>query len=152
MSEKRLDFLVFYRGNMVKGFEYIYAKRHEGHAFLQLDKNSKSPKNINDLDYDFFNPHYNQSGEPFQWHYNEEWVDLSTRWDDLAPQILAYIDTWMTEYPGPSYPDKSLNDEWGVRFKLPGQREQIIWGLNAFPSNLQNFKDLLSSYSNSASQ
>jgi hypothetical protein len=39
-----------------------------------------------------------------------------------------------------------LNDEWGVRFKLPNQREQIIWGLNAFPANLQAFVAFLSEF------
>ena len=46
-------------------------------------------------------------------------------------------------YRGPSYPDPSLNDEWGVRFKAPGAQERIIWGLNAFPANLQDFSDYL---------
>lgn len=146
MATQRLDFLVFYRGNLVTGFDYIYAKRHEGHAFLQYDDKSQEAKDILDPRFDFYNPHFNEAGEPYNWRYKEPWLDMTDKWDDFAPEVLSYINTWMGEYRGPSYPDPSLNDEWGVRFKLPNQREQIIWGLNAFPANLQAFVAFLSEF------
>lgn len=143
MASRRLDFLVFYRGNLATGFDYVYLKRHEGHAFLQIADKTQPVKNITDPDFYFYNPHFNAAGEPFNWRYREDWLDMTAQWDDIAETAWQYLETWMAAYRGPSYPDPSLNDEWGVRFKAPGAQERIIWGLNAFPANLQDFSDYL---------
>ncbi|WP_367300775.1 hypothetical protein [Leuconostoc carnosum] len=143
MGQARLDFLVFYRGNLASGFNYVYVKRHEGHAFWQKDDKSQQAKDILDTHFDFYNPHFNEQGEPFNWRYRDEWVDMTKVWDHFAEESLAFINTWMSEYRGPSHDDPSWNDEWGVRFKIPGQPEKIIWGLNAFPANLSDFIDFL---------
>lgn len=143
MAQARLDFLVFYRGNLVTGFDYIYVKRHEGHAFWQMRDKRQEVKNILDADFDYYNPHFNGNGEAFRWRYQEPWIDMTASWDDFALESMAYINTWMAEYHGPSHTDASLNDEWGVRYKVPGEKERIIWGLNAFPANLQNFMTFL---------
>ena len=84
MSSRRLDFLVFYRGNLVTGFDYVYLKRHEGHAFLQIADKTQPVKNITDPDFDFYNPHFNAAGEPFNWRYREDWLDMTAQWDDIA--------------------------------------------------------------------
>lgn len=140
MGQDRLDFLVFYRGNLVTGFDYVYVKRYEGHAFWQHVGKNQEPKDILDVDFDFYNPHFNENGESFNWRYRENWVNMTAVWDDFAKTSMSYINTWMPEYPGPSQSDSRLNDEWGVRYKSPGDsHERIIWGLNAFPANLQDF-------------
>lgn len=53
---------MFYRGNLVNGFDYVYIKRHEGHAFWQSDSKSQEAKDILDPEFDFYNPHYNDQG------------------------------------------------------------------------------------------
>lgn len=143
MAQERLDFLVFYRGNLVTGFDYIYVKRQEGHAFWQSALKAQEAKDILDKDFIFYNPHLNDKGEPFNWRYREDWVDMTKVWDHFSEEAMAYITTWMSEYRGPSYDDPSKNDEWGVRFKVPGEKEQFIWGLNAFPANLDDFSHFL---------
>jgi len=143
MAQARLDFLVFYRGNLVNGFDYVYIKRHEGHAFWQNDNKSQEAKDILDPEFDFYNPHYNAQGEPFNWRYRENWVDMTNVWDHFSQEAMAYIKTWLTEYRGPSYDDPSRNDEWGVRYQVPGQPERLIWGLNAFPANLDDFSEFV---------
>jgi len=148
MTHTRLDFLVFYRGNLVTGFDYIYIKRHEGHAFWQSRDKTKEAKDIADIDFDFYNPHFNQTGKAFNWRYHEQWTDMTMSWDEFTDKAMSYINTWMTEYPGPSQTKPSLNDEWGIRFKVPGEHERMIWGLNAYPANLQKFIDFLYSFAN----
>lgn len=139
----RLDFLVFYRGNMVNGFDYVYTKRYEGHAFWQARPKDMTQSDVLDDEYDFYNPHFNAQGEPFNWRYHETWVDMTNVWDHFSQEATNYLNSWMSEYPGPTFDDPSRNDEWGVRFRVPGQPEQIIWGINAFPANLDAFSDFI---------
>ncbi|WP_294976120.1 hypothetical protein [uncultured Leuconostoc sp.] len=148
MAQTRLDFLVFYRGNLVSGFDYVYIKRHEGHAFWHSRDKAQEAKDITDIDFDFYNPHFNQAGQAFNWRYREQWSDMTTSWDDFTDKAMRYINTWMTAYPGPSQTEPSLNDEWGIRFKVPSENERMIWGLNAYPANLQSFIDFLYTFAN----
>jgi hypothetical protein len=141
----RLDYVTFYRGNFVEGYDYYYLKRYEGHAFLQFQPRGQAVRDITSSDFDYYNPHYNQMGQPFNWRYQEEWTDLTQQWDDVVDQTLGYIQTWMREYHGPTFDHAADNDEWGVRFKRPGQVDEVIWGLNAFPANLADFEHFLQS-------
>lgn len=137
---QRLDYLTFYRGNFATGYDYFYLKRQDGHAFLHFEPKGAPVLDVTDGDFDYYNPHYSQDGTPFTWRYREAWTDLSKEWDALIEELLAIIDTWLPEYHGPSFETAADNDEWGVRFKRPGQVDDVIWGLNAFPGNLADFQ------------
>ncbi|GMA70641.1 hypothetical protein GCM10025879_18870 [Leuconostoc litchii] len=143
MGQERLDFLVFYRGNLVEGFDYVYVKRQDGRAFWKSEYKAQEAKDILDKDFMFYNPHLNDKGEPFNWRYREDWVDMTKVWDHFSEESIAYIKTWLDEYRGPAHDDPSKNDEWGVRWKEPNNQEKLIWGLNAFPANLNDFSDFL---------
>lgn len=141
----RLNFLVFYKGNIEKGFDYYYFKRNEGHSFF-LFEHTNNPKDILDDNFDYYNPHYNDQGKEFIWNYDEAWLDISAEWDEFAKQFFDYLPTWLNYYHAQSFPERKDNVEWGIRYQILNQGIELISGFNAWPVNFDKFQDFVNSY------
>jgi hypothetical protein len=148
MAAIRLDYLVFYIGNLAYGFDYIYAKRTEGHAFLIRREPGTPIADINDPIFDFYNPHYSEDRRTqFNWTYEEKYADMTNVWDHFADVVFGYLEGWANDYRGVSLPNDSQNVEWGVRFRSPQfGSEEIVWGMNAYPETFDDFVNYIRSF------
>lgn len=142
----RLNYLVWYTGNMNKGFDYIYTKFQDGHAFWLKRQSGDKIETITDPDFDFYNPHFNERAEPFNWTYQEQFVDMSKVWDHFSDVTSGFLEAWHDDYRG--VPDQNLanNVEWGVRWKFPNEQAQFTWGVNAQPERYNDFVNYLKSF------
>jgi hypothetical protein len=148
MAAIRLDYLVFYIGNLSYGFDYVYAKRSEGHAFLVRRAPHEDIADINDPEFDFFNPHLSEDRKTtFNWNYDEKYTNMTNVWEHFVDVSLGFIEDWSDDYRGVSLPNDSQNVEWGIRFKSPNYPdEQIVWGINAYPDRFDDFVAYLRSF------
>ena len=141
-----LNYLVWYSGNMQKGFEYIYTKFNEGHAFWLERKPGEKIETVTDPDFDFFNPHFNERGETFNWTYDEQFVDMSNVWEHFSDVTSGFLENWHSDYRGVADKNLSNDVEWGVRWEFPGEKGQFIWGVNAKPERYDDLVNYLKSF------
>jgi hypothetical protein len=148
MAAIRLDYLVFYIGNLSYGFDYVYTKRSEGHAFLLRRTPQEEIADITDRNFDFYNPHLsNDNKTTFNWNYDENYNDMTNVWEHFADVTLGFLENWADDYRGVSLKNDSQNVEWGVRFLSPSiKQEQVIWGVNAYPDRFDDFVSYLRSF------
>ncbi len=143
-----LEYLVFYTGNLKYGFNYVYTKKINGHAFYIKRTPFSKISDIADKKFDFYNPHFNKkTHKPFIKHYKEKFINLTDRWDRFSITSLNLIQDWKLEYTSPFNFKTSQNNEWGVRFKTTKLlKEKIIFGINSYPKNFGQFKKYLKSF------
>lgn len=148
MAAIRLEYLVFYIGNLAFGFDYVYAKRSNGHAFLLHRQPGTEIAQVTDDNFDFYNPHFSEDRRTeFNWTYDESYADMTNVWDHFAEVVFGYLENWSSDYKGVSLKDDEKNVEWGVRFKSPNfGDEEIIWGINAYPENFDDFVNYIKSF------
>ncbi len=144
----RLDYLIFYIGNLSYGFDYVYTKRINGHAFYLRRPPQAEIADVNDESFDFYNPHFStDTHTAFNWKYDEKFTDLTRIWDHYSDVALGFIEDWAEDYRAPVDPDSDQNVEWGVRFHSPSLKgEQLIFGVNAYPSGFDDFVNYLRSF------
>ncbi|WP_439424697.1 phosphoesterase [Oenococcus alcoholitolerans] len=144
----RLNYFIFYIGNISYGFDYIYTKRHNGHAFYLRRPPLSEIANVQSEKFDFYNPHYSSENHtPFTWKYDEKFTDLTRVWDHFSEVVLAFIEDWADDYRAPVDLDSDKNVEWGIRFNSPKfVDEQFIFGVNAFPPRFDDFVNYIRSF------
>ncbi|EHN59566.1 hypothetical protein [Oenococcus kitaharae] len=144
----RLDYLVFYIGNISYGFDYVYTKRINGHAFYVRRQPQEEIADILDENFDFYNPHIAEDTHAaFNWKYDEKFTDLSRVWDHYSDVVLGFIEPWEADYRAPVDYNSDKNVEWGIRFHSRNLKgEQLIYGVNAYPERFDDFVNYLRSF------
>lgn len=141
-----LEYLTFYHGNLETGFDYIYAKKKDDHAFyvnapatLDLDI-----MDITDEKFDFSQKNrlqitIDKDLRPF----SDVWQNITFQWPNVERQLLAITADWADDYAkepvGPV-------EEWGLTIKMTDQEPRIIVGYNEFPDNFDQLVRWLNSY------
>lgn len=142
-----LEYLTFYQGNLATGFDYIYAKKVENHAFY-INAPASLDAAIMDITAESFDfSQENQRNiliDKDLRQFSSVWQNITFQWPNIERQLELITADWQPEYqqqsPGPV-------KEWGLTVKWDNEEKpyQII-GYNDYPENFSQFVQWLNSY------
>lgn len=135
-----IEYFEFYRGNLIEGFDYIYGKQVDEHAFLLgIPKQMQlEPLEITTPELDF------QPGKPAPKGYEKyaKYVRMmAMQWDSFSELLGQLISDWQPSYQGMI---GEQNAEWGLKIKIQGDDEvHHYWGFNDAPANFEEVANWL---------
>lgn len=141
-----LEYVVYYRGNLAAGFDYIYAKQTDQHAFyLRVPAEMKTFADITDATFDFSRTNADEvQADDKRRPFASMWQDVSFQWPNIERRLMEILPTWQPEYRGVV---TGKTDEWGVRIKFADQPDELRFvGYNDFPADFELFEKWIKSY------
>ena len=141
-----LEYLTFYQGNLATGFDYIYAKKVENHAFY-INAPASLDAAIMDITAESFDfSQENQRNiltDKDLRQFSSVWQNITFQWPNVERQLLAITADWADDYAKESV---GPIEEWGLTIKMTDQEPRIIVGYNDFPNNFDQLVRWLNSY------
>ncbi|MBS0949392.1 phosphoesterase [Weissella minor] len=143
-----IKYFEYYRGNLENGFETIYGKKVQDHAFILTRKNDATLPNIDiaDESVDFSRKRQQIITKDFKLRrFENAWQDVSFQWENIDRHLNELITEWQPEYREIK---AGLTDEWGLFVQYDDvDKLQRYVGANAYPDNFDLFVNWLTGFS-----